>query len=267
MKLLFRRPIHDWRLAAVVVCLIAATEFRARAAIEGGPTLTNEIQAKERLQTQFFQAEQSYQEKLRVGRERYAKKQEQRAKIVAAMNSELEARRQMIVIHSPAEADNAIHEQIVHSIPWMIGVSLLSSFGMLVLYLKKRGPLLSAPRCPLKKTWKELILGWIRPYRPRYKVTAIRPITIWANVEIPKGERPASGNARGTKFRPGWIELQPGESRAPLALVVGVRADCVPHGRRIFIDGADADIVPLGAWTDKELPKSFFESFKMELAE
>jgi hypothetical protein len=55
--------------------------------------------------------------------------------------------------------------------------------------------------------------------------------------------------------------------RDKLGLVFGVHPDYVPQGKRISLAGTDGDIVPLGAWSDGELPKNFFEFFTLEVSE
>jgi hypothetical protein len=85
-------------IATAAVLITLAVSNHARAAISQGPVLTNTTAAEQRRLNMFYQAEQSYQEKLKVGRERFHKKEVDRAKTIAAMSSELQARRESVVI-------------------------------------------------------------------------------------------------------------------------------------------------------------------------
>jgi hypothetical protein len=118
------RPIHHrilkhslMGMAAVLVTL--AVSIRASAAISEGPKYTNAVAAEEQRILQFYQAEQSYQEKLKVGRERYDQKQVNRAKIIAAMSAELRARQQTVVIQPVAASDGNTDEPVSGSRPWL----------------------------------------------------------------------------------------------------------------------------------------------------
>lgn len=90
----FRRA----QMAAVALLIALTVANRAGAAIASGPAFTNAAAAEERRLSQFYQAEQSFQEKLRVGRERYKQRQLDRAKTIASMSAELDARRETVVI-------------------------------------------------------------------------------------------------------------------------------------------------------------------------
>jgi len=90
-------------MAGILITL--STSIPASAAISNGPNLTNAAAAEEQRILQFHQAELSYQEKLKVGRERYNQQQIKRARIIAAMSSELQARQQTVVIQPVAAPD------------------------------------------------------------------------------------------------------------------------------------------------------------------
>jgi hypothetical protein len=79
-----------------------AMSFRADAAISEGGKSTNAAIAEEHRIIQFNQAQQSYQEMLKVGRERYNQKQINRAKIIAGMSSELRGRQETVMFHPAA---------------------------------------------------------------------------------------------------------------------------------------------------------------------
>jgi hypothetical protein len=105
------------------------------------------------------------------------------------------------------------------------------------------------------------------PERRRYKVTALRPVTIWANIESSKGEG-APGEAEEVMYedRPAWIELQSGETLDKLAGVHGVHPACMPHEKRVYLPDTDEDFVPLSTWCEAELPKNFFGLFTLEVS-
>jgi len=129
--------------------------------------------------------------------------------------------------------------------------------------LKRLNLTLPAPRPRPKNP----VLMGSRPFRTRYRVTALKPVTILANVEVSKTERTLVGaKVRRGRDQPAWIQLKGGEMRDQLGVVFGIHPDCVPQGKRVPLTGADEDIVPLGPWTDGELPKNFFEFFKLEVS-
>jgi hypothetical protein len=112
-------------MAAVLATL--AMSIPAGAAISNGPNYTNAVAAEQQRILQFHQAEQSYQQKLKVGRERYNQKQINRAKVIAAMSSELQARQQTVVIQPAAGAgpDGNTDEPAGRFRPWL-GVAALA---------------------------------------------------------------------------------------------------------------------------------------------
>jgi hypothetical protein len=118
-------------MAGVLIAL--SISIPAGAAISNGPNLTNSTAAEEQRILQFHQAEQSYQEKLKVGRERYNQKQVNRAKIIAAMSSELQARQQAVVIQ-PLAAPDGNADEPVSSFQYSFGLAVLAigliSFGL-----------------------------------------------------------------------------------------------------------------------------------------
>jgi hypothetical protein len=111
-------------MAAILITL--ALSIPARAAISNGPLLTNAVASEQQRILQFYQAEQSFQEKLRVGRERYNQKQMVRANILAGMKSELQARQQTVVLQ-PAAAPDADTDQSAGWFRPSLVVALLSA--------------------------------------------------------------------------------------------------------------------------------------------
>ncbi len=94
-------------MAGILITL--AMSIPGGAAIANGPINTNAVAAEEQRVLQFHLAEEAYQQQLKVGRERYQQKQINRAKIIAAMSSELQARQQTVVIQPVAGASPFAH--------------------------------------------------------------------------------------------------------------------------------------------------------------
>jgi hypothetical protein len=264
MTRLMRHRISRHGLTGIAAVLITmAVSICASAAISGGARCTNSALEKERRNTQFFRAQQSFQEQLKVGRERYDQKQVIRARVIQAMAEELQARQQTVVIHQPGDPDDDPGPSVLASRPLQAVVTLgLGSIG-LAYYMKRLKLALPEARPQPKKS---VLLG-ARPMRRRYRVTALKPVTICANVEVSKTERTLLGaEVRRTRDEPTWIQLRAGQTQDKLGVVVGVHPDCAPSGQRISLNGGGADVVPLEAWTDGDLPKKFFEVLKLEVS-
>jgi len=123
-------------MAALLITL--ALPMGAGAAIAGGPVYTNAIASKQNLDTEFYRAAQSYQEKLKVGRERYDQKQVIRAKIIEAMTSGLQAREETIVIPTEAVRFNPDEGPVSWSVPALAIIALAAGFvGASVYYLNR----------------------------------------------------------------------------------------------------------------------------------
>ena len=130
----FRRRVTG--LASVLITL--ALPVCARAAIAGGPVYTNAIASKQNLDTEFYRAAQSYQEKLKVGRERYDQKQITRAKIIEAMSAGLQAREETIVIPTEAIRLNPDEGPVSWSVPALVIIALAAGFvGASAYYLNR----------------------------------------------------------------------------------------------------------------------------------
>jgi hypothetical protein len=253
-------------LAAVLVAL--AISIRANAAVAEGTFITNAAAAEEHRALQFHEAEISLQDKLRVGRERYEKKQVERAKVIEAMSSQLQARQQTVAIH-PMGVPGATNDQTDSPsgpslAAVMVAVMVAVCFIGMGHYWKRANQTSSAPPFldgksgPLPSS----------PARARYRITALKPVTICANVEVAKSERKlTAGRLRHAKEKPAWIKLKAGEMRDKVDLVFGIHPDCAPHGRRVYLIYVESDIVPLGTWNDGELPKVFFEHFLLEVSD
>jgi hypothetical protein len=123
-------------IAAMLMTL--AILIRARAAISEGPNYTNAAVAEQHRIAQFNQAEQSYQDKLKVGLARYNQKQIVRAKVIAAMSSELQARQQTIVIQPAATPYGTSDEPVGRSPPSLTVAALVVSIIGIGLYVNRQ---------------------------------------------------------------------------------------------------------------------------------
>ncbi len=262
-RLLCGRIFGPRLMGLAVLPVTLALSFHANAAVSEGTKSTNAAVAEERRLLQFNEAEQSFQEKLKVGRQRYDQKQVDRAKVIQAMSAELVARQRSLGIRPAGDFDDYTDQTISRSRPSLAVVVL--ALGLIGLgYFLTQLNLIT--REPLFRRRESLFAG-SRPLRKSYKVTALKPVLIWANVEVATTEpNPVGAKAGSTEDKGAWIELKAGEKRDKVGLVLGIHPECVPNGRRIALANADWDIVPLGAWTDKDLPKNFFEYFILEVS-
>jgi hypothetical protein len=112
-------------MGRVALLVILGLTLRAHAAISEGPKYTNAVVAEQQRILQFYQAEQSFQEKLKVGRERYNLKQVNRGKVIAAMSAELQARQQTVGVQPVVVPDAKTNEPVPGSGPWL-AVALLA---------------------------------------------------------------------------------------------------------------------------------------------
>jgi hypothetical protein len=248
-------------IAAILITL--AMSIRASAAVSEGPKPTNAAAAEELRFRQFYDAQQSYQEKLKVGRERYEKKQVERAKVIQAMSAQLQARQQTLVIHPVGVPDEKTGQTTSQFQPLPAAMALAVGFIAFGYYLKRRNQTSSAPVFPDGESG----LLCSCPVRATYRITALKPVAIWANMEVPNAERKLPGSPLcHTEDKPAWIKLKAGEMRDKVGLVLGIHPECAPNERRVYLPDAEVDIVPLGAWTDGELPKNFFEYFVLEVS-
>jgi hypothetical protein len=245
--------------AAVLAALAAS--LPAGAAISEGTKPTNAVVAEERRQLQFHDAELSYQEKLEVGKRRYEQKQQIRAKVIQAMSAQLQARQQEVVIE-PVEVagENSIPDSGTFPIGALLTVSLVGLGYFLVRLNRPAGAL---PPPPEESGRKGSGAG-----QKRYRITALKPVAVWAKVEISPTERTLVGRmAPSASEKRAWIQLKAGEVRDRVCMVAGMHPDSAPHRRRVHWKDAGSDIVPLGTWSDEELPKNFFETFILEASD
>jgi hypothetical protein len=232
----------------LLVLIVMTGSLRVRGAISEGPKLTNAAAAKLRQDYQFYQAEQSYQAKLKAGRERYNQKQANRAKIVQAMTAEYQARQQTVVTRRrdemEAEAALATQEATHMLLILLFGLGLIG-----FIYYARHEILEAVVALPMRPAPVPN-----RPVRVVYKVTALQPVSIWASME-------ESSNGKAA-----WVELQADEVRDKVAVVFGVHSKHAPNGKRISLGEDQPDIVPLGFWNNSDLPKTFFDAFTIEVS-
>ncbi len=136
-------------LTALLITL--AIGLGARAAISEGPKPINEYEAQKRRNVELFEANQSYQEQLRVGQERYRQMQTNRAKIIASMAAEFQARQQVVVLQ-PAAAPPAKPKEPIKGLKPILAAVLLGigffGFGYYLYIHREREPAAPSPKRP-----------------------------------------------------------------------------------------------------------------------
>jgi len=143
--------IFTRRSIGIIAMLVAlAASNRASAAVSEGAHYTNAVAANEQRISLFFEAEQCFQEKLKVGRERYEQKQVVRSNVIAAMSAELQAREQTVVMGPPSASDGKIDELASGSQPWLAVASLAIGCGGLACYLNRQRAQVTFVRRPAK---------------------------------------------------------------------------------------------------------------------
>ena len=115
-----------------------AVTIPAHAAISNGPITTNSVAAEQQRIVQFYEAQQSYEEKLRVGKRRYDAKQAERAKVIAAMSSELKARQSTVLMPPDAAPNTRPNDSVSWYDPAEI-VELMAVGLFTVIYYRNRG--------------------------------------------------------------------------------------------------------------------------------
>ena len=105
-----------------------AMPIPAGALISVVPRNTNAVVAEQQRFIQFYEAEQAFQAKLKVGQERYQQKQINRDKIIEAMASELQTRQQTVVVEPLAEPDGNMGVPLGWLFPSLAAAALAVSF-------------------------------------------------------------------------------------------------------------------------------------------
>ncbi|HEY3855469.1 MAG TPA: DUF4357 domain-containing protein [Verrucomicrobiae bacterium] len=122
---------RKWINVAAIVLLILVPSIPVNAGIAAGPFLTNSVAAERQRITQFQDAERSFQKKLQVGRERYDKKQADRAKVIESMTWQLQTRQQSVVMQQsePDEENSGQGRPVVErTLHWIAGLALAGAF-------------------------------------------------------------------------------------------------------------------------------------------
>jgi hypothetical protein len=132
---LIRRCSQIW---LAVLLLTSFLSLPANAAISEGPKPRTEEEAKKRLNLDYYQAKQSFEDQLRVGQERYKQKQLERAKIVATMTAEFQARQQVVTIQPPIGAEGSPAQPGKPLWPTLVIAALIMVFISCVVYLKRQ---------------------------------------------------------------------------------------------------------------------------------
>jgi hypothetical protein len=132
------------RTAAVLIAV--TTPICASAAVSQGPVITNAVAAELHRDALFYAAEQSFQDKLRVGQERYNQKQIYRGKVIAAMAAELQARQLTVAIHQEADPENITDQPISDNGPWLVLGALTVGILGFAAYMTRLKPTLRVPR-------------------------------------------------------------------------------------------------------------------------
>jgi hypothetical protein len=148
IRLMRHRVLTHSLMGMAAMLLALATPNRSKAAISQGPHYTNSVAAEEQRILQFFQAEQSFQNKLKVGRERYDQKQLARSNIIAAMTAELQARQQTVMMAPVAASSRNAEELASSSQPWLAVASLIIGIGGLGCLRIRQRPRSSFMRLP-----------------------------------------------------------------------------------------------------------------------
>jgi hypothetical protein len=126
------------RISVTVVLLLLAVSIRAIAADTLSPT-TNAAAAEQQRILRSYDAKLSQQRKLEVGKERYARSQADRAKVIEAMSAELAAR-QKVVVFPPAAAPY-VNKGYADTSSWswlLLGVAALGAGFLGLRYYRSR---------------------------------------------------------------------------------------------------------------------------------
>jgi hypothetical protein len=133
-------------IGTAAVLIAAATPISASAAVSQGPAITNAVAAELHRDALFYAAEQSFQDKLRVGRERYNQKQIYRGKVIAAMAAELQARQLTVAVHQAADSENMTDQPVSGMGPSLLLGALAVGVLGFACYMNRLKPTLRAPR-------------------------------------------------------------------------------------------------------------------------
>jgi hypothetical protein len=100
----FHRTLSLGRIWMVGLLLMLSMSTAVVAAVSQGPTPKNPYEEKKRRDMNFYEAKQSFEDKVRVGQERYNQSQTNRAKIIASMAAQFQARQQIVAVEPSTTA-------------------------------------------------------------------------------------------------------------------------------------------------------------------
>ena len=122
---------------SIVIFVMLAMPIRATAAVSLGPITTNAAEAEQRRILQSYDAKLSLQRKLEVGKERYERRQADRAKAIEAMSAELAARQKVVVMQPVAAPD--VNKKDADTWLWsLLGVAALGAGFLGLRYYRSR---------------------------------------------------------------------------------------------------------------------------------
>ena len=99
----------------------------------------------------------------------------------------------------------------------------------------------------------------------KYKVTAIKDVTIRAYIRGSTPVRIGEHIAMKPSEHEEWVSLRAGEVCDGLGLVLGVHPRSLPHETPIHVKGV-AMIIGSG-WSNDDLPKDFYGLYRLEAYE
>jgi hypothetical protein len=120
-------------MTKLVILPLLVLSFSARALISVDPKPTNAAAVEQQRFLQFYDAEQSFQKKLNVGRERYNQKQVNRDRIIAGMSSQLQARQATIVNETEPKPDTGP----MGMTPWLVAAAIALGFAGFIRYSRQ----------------------------------------------------------------------------------------------------------------------------------
>ena len=138
MKNIFCRLL-PLRIGWLFLLIGLAAPFAGRGAISQGPVTTNEVELQQRQKMLFDQAVLSGQDQLRVGRERYARHQLERSKMIQSLAAQLDARKQLVELQpNSAPAEVAVEEQPTRWLRPTLAMLLLGVIFFCLAFLKRQ---------------------------------------------------------------------------------------------------------------------------------
>ena len=134
---ILRSNVGFSRIFVTAILLLLAVPLRTIAGVAVGPTPTNAAEVEQRRTILFNDAELSLQRKLEVGKERYERRQADRAKTIEAMAAELAARQKVVVMQPVAAPD--VNKKDADTWLWsLLGVAALGAGFLGLRYYRSR---------------------------------------------------------------------------------------------------------------------------------